>query len=188
MNKYTITFREFLTDLSDHSDIGMIYSRLFSLKTDEELERILKHYHEIQKGTDEFYGEYGKENWFSEFIVSLRKTDFFNNCYQKVGRTILKSEERKRMVQLRDIFNDKTKTYEEREAIREARKEEYHEYLSLRQDFQRESEDENIGGHLDMILRDTIYLDKKDCLRRVFLNLFEEAEEGFPFCKKPKRR
>lgn len=181
--KYAITFRDLLKDLATITELGNIYKHLFSLMTDADLELLLIDFHDISQGEDSCYGEIGKTEWFAIFHKSLRQTDFFNNCYQKSNKKILVPDERKRMLELKKIFYDKSVSETEREELKKSHKEELNEYFSYVRKLEEENKTESIGGQLNMILSNAIYLDKANHLIRIFENVFEEAKEGFLFIK-----
>jgi len=169
---FSVLFFEALKRIKNDS-ISHIYYHLFSLLKPEDLEWQLKYLFELSEGKDEFFKEYGKEEWFAIFHKSIRQSDFIQECYQKRGIELLTDDENK---EFRFLCNKcRTKDYDKTKNKREDQlfSDEYLRYLDLSGKKRREVEEYSIGGHLDSILWNMIYVDESE-LYNVFLRMFSE--------------
>ena len=151
-----------------------IYLHLFRMMDEEKLERELEYLFQLSEGKDEFFKKSGKDDWFYIFHKSIRQTDFFQGCYQKKKVELVTDLERKEFKFLWNKIHEKgyDKTAEPKEEGYSFSNE-YRRYLDLHDRIRRETEEESICGHLDMILWNTIQIDNNE-LYDAFLRMFSE--------------
>lgn len=131
-----------------------------------------------------------KGMWFSAFHKSIRQCDFFVGCNitVKPNSNLNKEEEaryqelQKQYIESREFIND-IEWCSDEYYMADARwkidnKELRSEYSKL--GIKRESKNvENIGGHLDSLLWNLIYVDKNGILYKCLEGFFEEIRVGF---------
>lgn len=158
-----------------NSDISVIYHHLFSILPEEDLklslEYLLTEYNE------------DKENWFYYFHKSIRQGDFFDlSLHRYVNK--LTDEQREKRSELLKIRN---KQYKEEFKVQnpDEKMEEYRIFnqrpdrvesfneLSKLNRIMRTEEEFSISGHLDMILWNSIHIDKEDELKSVMERTFK---------------
>jgi hypothetical protein len=123
-------------------------------------------------GEDSFFKESAKTDWFGIFHKSIRQTDFFQECYRKIKEPQLTDLEEKEFKFLRNKI--KGEGYDKTDPTGKFMfNEEYRRYCDLSLLKQSEQYDKSIGGHLDMILWNTIHVDKNE-LYNTFLRTFSE--------------
>jgi hypothetical protein len=167
---FTVIFFDSLK--RNQSDISNIYQHLFSLIKFEDLEKELKYLFELSEGEDSFFKESAKTDWFGIFHKSIRQTDFFQECYRKIKEPQLTDLEEKEFKFLRNKI--KGEGYDKTDPTGKFMfNEEYRRYCDLSLLKQSEQYDKSIGGHLDMILWNTIHVDKNE-LYNTFLRTFSE--------------
>jgi hypothetical protein len=167
---FTVLFFDSLK--RNQSDISNIYQHLFSLMKFEDLEKELKYLFELSEGDDDYFKESGKTDWFGIFHKSIRQTDFFQECYRKIKEPQLTNLEEKEFKFLRHKVREKG--YDKTDPTGQFMfNGEYNRFLELNDMKRNEQYDESIGGHLDMILWNTIQVDKNE-LYNVFLRTFSE--------------
>lgn len=169
--------KEFKSQLKEKSGDYIInmYDHLFSLLTEDELNELL----------EVWFNEYKvNDGWYFLFHKSIRQTDFFNNihAYRIIDR--LTPEQRKRRLELITIRKKEYKKYEE-EFPYDHDMIEYKKFnnsperikssdeLKTLNSLMRTEDECSIGGHLDMLLWNTIHLDDKDELKNIFERTFK---------------
>lgn len=172
MNKPSELFLNFLR--TSNTEISSIYYSLFSLQESKELDDLLEYYLSLSEGNDDYFKEYGKEEWFAIFHKSIRQTDFFLNCFIRRKKKLLTPDEEKQFKFINHKVNKKDyKKYDENGVFFT---EEYRFYLDLWERRRRETIEDNISGKLDSILWNTIYLDKDNFLYKTFVRTFTEIK------------
>lgn len=168
----------FLKNLRSHSsDISSVYFHLFSLLNKESLERDLRYLYELQDGGDDFFKEDGKENWFFIWHKSMRQGDLFQGIYYRKENEGLTKKERSEWSYLWDAFSENKKEKEAPKGSEHLFTDEYRRYLSLSEKKRKRNSEESVCGHLDMILWNTIHVDKENVLMKQFETFFVEVEE-----------
>ena len=159
------------------SDISSMYHHLFSILSEEELTKILIDLQNI-------YNE-DKEDWFYSFHKSIRQCDFFGDnlqSYRIINK--LTEEQTKRRRELMNIRKNQFDT-EFKSLSPEEKMEDYLEFnkredrveslkeLKILNDLYRTKEEVSIAGHLDMLLWNTIHLDRENELQKIFERTFK---------------
>lgn len=169
---FTVIFFEALKKMKN-GYIANIYHHIFKLIKPEDLEWNLKYIFELSEGKDDYFKKYGKEEWFAIFHKSIRQTDFIQDCYQKRKMDLLTDDEQKEFRFLankcREKDYDKTKDKKGDQLFND----EYNRFLDLSGRKRREIEEVSIGGHLDSILWNMIWVDENE-LYDAFLSMFSE--------------
>lgn len=169
---FTVIFFESLKKMKNDY-VANIYYHIFSLIKPEDLEWNLKYIFELSEGKDDYFKKYGKEEWFAIFHKSIRQTDFIQDCYQRRKVELMTDDEEKEYrflchkVRVKEY--DKTKDKRKDQLFND----EYLRYLDLNGKKRREVEEESIGGHLDSILWNMIWVDNNE-LYDAFLRMFSE--------------
>lgn len=158
-----------------YNPINRVYYHLFTIVSTEILNRELDYLYNLWNGDDEYFGEYGKEQWFTVFHKSIRQTDFFQDCTTEKRMSLLSKDEYSKYKNLKhNLLNE---TIPKRDKNDEITKE-YAEYLGLLNKHKREIYEESISGNLDMILYQTINCDNKEYLYNIMTNVFEDYKDG----------
>lgn len=163
-----------LKDKSSNLEDGGLYSiylHIFKMLLFEELEDVLSIYKDIYKGKDEFFKKDGKTQWFVAFHKSIRQCDFFRDSYRKGNIDILTSAEKKEFNYLISIVQQSG--YNKEGQAGQLFNDQYRRYLQLHERKRAEKRDVSIGGHLDMILYNTIDFDKTGVLRKALISVFD---------------
>jgi len=156
--------------------IAAMYHHLFSILTDEELTDILIYYQTV-------YNE-DKEGWFYQFHKSIRQCDFFgNNLYSYRIVSKLTEEQNKRLDEVKKIWDGQYKDWKKKNGNEDFAK--YKEFRRLPEcvvvseemdklnKIKNTKEDVRITGHLDMVLWNTIHLDKDNELQKILERTFK---------------
>lgn len=167
-------FKEILK--SKHSDIASLYHHIFSIMSDEHLSETLEYYKTV-------YQE-DKESWFYYFHKSMRQTDFFGNdvlSYRIVN--MLTDEQKARREELLKIREKQYKKFKKKN--KDENYEKYKEFRKLPEcvevltelqklnEIMNTKEETRISGHLDMILWNTIHVDKNNELQSILERTFK---------------
>jgi hypothetical protein len=174
--KYIDIFNKELDDFAKKSELGVIFWQLFQMTSDESLERELEYIHNVYLGKDDFFKEYGKEEWFAIWHKSVRQTDYFQDCYQETHMSLLSKTEYSRLKFLQHKFYLAPQTKEEKEKVKNEFKDEHREYFNLTDIRDREKKRKSIGGRIDSILWNIVCIDNKGELPRIFRHTFSEVE------------
>ena len=163
----------FLKESANKEYISVIYYQLFSTLNTKDLDADIEWVKSLHDGTDDFFKDSGKNNWFAIWHKQIRQTDYFRNCYKRNHAPILTDAERKEFKFLRhEVYKDGYKKHDENGFF----KEEYKRYLWLHERNRRETLEDSINGKLDSILWNTIWLDKEDILYKIFKRVFDEID------------
>lgn len=161
---------------SNHSDITSLYRHIFCIMSDERLSETLEYYKTL-------YQE-DKENWFYLFHKSIRQSDFFGNdvlSYRIVN--MLTDEQKTRREELLKIWDNQYKEFKKKNEDEDYAK--YKEFRKLPEcvevstelqklnGIMKTKEETRISGHLDMILWNTIHLDKDNELQTILETTFK---------------
>lgn len=184
-----------LRDLAGREYIGSIYLHLFKLLSDEELEEEILYLYNLYKGDDEYFKDYGKENWFYLWHKSVRQVDYFHNLkgyrIENKLNEVQNSELKKLRNELEDLYEKNVyKLTRERDSEEDYKKHEdslksldsIAEYNEIRKKISTLKKIENtqvdirLGGVADSILWNTVHLDKDDRLYKVFMRTFNEID------------
>jgi hypothetical protein len=166
-------FKEILKSKS--SDICSMYHHLFSIFPEKELkenlEYWLSHYQE------------NKEDWFYDFHKSIRQTDFFNLTLHRYVNKLTEEQSNRRQ----ELSNIRQKQYRQEFKTQnpEEKMEDYRIFnqrpdrveslkeLTKLNSILRTEEEFRISGHLDMLLWNTIHLDKDNELQSILERTFK---------------
>ncbi len=193
--KVSEIFIKNLKELSRESSLGHIYFNLFSFLSDDELSEEILYLYKLYKGEDEYFKEYGVENWFYLFHKSIRQTDFFSNIKgYRIENKLSESQE----LELKSLKNEMDRLREanvykltrERDTEEDYKKHEESydllndlpEYKELRKKIDNLNKIKNtavdisLAGASDSILWNLIDLDNKSGLYKVFLRTFKDIE------------
>lgn len=164
----------FLKKLRDNENhIGMVYYQLFSLVNHKELDETIIYLFHLSIGDDEYFKEYGKENWFAIWHKSVRQTNFFSDNFRKIKMPLLTADETKEFKFLSNKCSEKGYIKESIDG-KHLFNDEYRRYLDLFGKRRRENADESINGNLDSILWNMVHVDKEDILIKTFEYIFIE--------------
>lgn len=151
-----------------------MYDHLFSMLTDKDLEWQLKYLFDLSEGKDSYFKKDGKKSWFYIFHKSIRQCDFFKGCYQKVKYDLISDAEKKEYLHLFKITSEGGYKKEGTGKAGELFNPQYKRYLELWNKKRRETKEESIGGHIDMLLWNLIHVDKDGVLSMAFKRTFTE--------------
>jgi hypothetical protein len=163
---------EFLTK-STGEYITTIYYQLFSTLSNEDLDKDLKWIKSLYDGTDDYFKESSKLDWFAIWHKQIRQTDFFRDCYKRKQSPILNDAERKEFKFLRHLVYKENYNKRDEDGYFTN---EYMRYLDLHTKNKQEILEDSINGKLDSILWNTICLDKDNFLLQIFKRVFDEMD------------
>lgn len=153
-------------------EIATIYCHLFEMFSDEAFEEKMKYLYHLKNGDDGYFKEDGKTQWFAIFHKSIRQTDFFDDIYRRVKYPILTKDE---ISELRGLRHDLSIGKIQKSGTGDLRfTDEYRRLLHLASIQRRECADQSVTGNIDMILWNTINLDKNNVLLNSMIMFFEE--------------
>ncbi len=170
-------FKELLDELCKTEYIGIIYSHLFSLRTEEELEEDLAYLYTLYKGTDSYWKKDSIDGWFAIWHKSIRQCDYFHNCFQTNTIELVTADERARFKFLGHKV--RTEGYDKKDG-KDPNKlfnDEYSEYLKLSSKIRREDADDSINGRLDSMLWNLVHVDQDNKLMKLFRRTFLTYED-----------
>lgn len=166
-------FKEYLK--KNTSDIASMYYYLFLILPEETLKENLEYWASQYKENE--------EDWFYLFHKSIRQTDFFNlSIYRKVNKLTKEQTNRRN-----ELLNIRKKQYEEEFESKnpDGKIEDYRIFnqrpdrvetfkeLSKLNSVMYTEEKFQISGHLDMLLWNTIHLDKDEELKSILERTFK---------------
>jgi len=157
----------------EDSYIRTVYYQLFSLLTDEELNRQLEYLYELSSGKDSFFKETGKDNWFAIWHKSIRQCDFFEDCFVERTKELITKDEEKEFRYLLNKY--KVEKVDNRDSDGKLN-DEFRRYLELWEYRRRQKIKDNINGRLDSILWNTIHMDTDNVLYNAFKRTFRIME------------
>jgi len=176
-------FKKELKNLSETTHLGAMYSLLFAIKSDEELDELLEYTH------SRF--DKDKEWWFYEWHKSVRQCDYFNRCYKLVDERTPKQlketdELNKELEKLHKKFVFELKRLPDGEEYSEEdykkhedsyktmwENPEYKKVLAKKHKLLRiRDTKKSIGGNLDGLLWNLVHLDEKNEIKKLFEKTF----------------
>jgi len=153
-------------------ELYSLYFHIFMLQSLEDLQDVLEQYQEVALGKDKYFKAEGKTIWFGVFHKAIRQCDYFKDSYRKGDIEILSKDEKSELTYLQSIvYKDGYK--KESDDPKQLFNDEYRRYLELNEMKRLEKRDKSIGGHLDMILWNTINVDKKNILKKAMNSAFK---------------
>lgn len=147
-----------------------VYYHLFSAMERDRLDTILESVSSRIKNQDksELF-----DSWFYEFHKSMRQADFFGDTFVYWEENALGEEGEEELTKLLDVLpkhGDKGTIWEgvvdTKESIRMGMDAELARYKHLRS-LQKKQNRRNVSAHLDMIMWNTIHMDKSDILKKI---------------------
>lgn len=174
-NELAIGFRAYLR--ASGTNLSKVYFSLFSMKTDDDLQKEIEYLYTLYKGTDSYFKSDSIDSWFAIWHKSIRQTDYFSQCFtrSKIDCRIT-DEERKEFKflyhQTRQKGFSKTEGKKEHELFNDT----YNRYLNLHTLIQTEYSEKSINGNLDSTLWNLIFVDKEAELMKIFIKVFIHHE------------
>lgn len=159
------------------ADISLVYYHIFSVQDAEVLERDLKFLFNLRRGEDSFFKESGNYQWFAIWHKTIRQGDYFNDCFKRIKLNLMTDEQRSERKFLYVGILDGTVVKESLDA-NELFTKEYKRYIELGNIERSErAVEKSISGHLDMILWNTVNVDKEGFLINMMGSFFDENEK-----------
>jgi len=153
--------------------IATIYFQLFSTLNPADLNADLDWIKSLHDGTDDYFKELSKPEWFAIWHKQIRQTDYFRDCFKRTHAPLMTDAERKEFKFLRhQVYKEEYNKRDEKGFFTD----EYKRYLHLHEINKRESVEDSLNGKLDSILWNTIRLDKENLLYITFKRVFDEIE------------
>lgn len=163
----------FLRDQAGKESIATIYYQLFSCMAKEDLDKDMQWCKSLHDGTDDYFKETSKLDWFAIWHKQIRQTDYFRDCFKRINAPLLSEEERKEFKFLRHkVYKDGYNKRDEKGFFTE----EYQRYLELSTKNKQEFLEDSINGKLDSILWNTIFIDKDKLLFQTLKRVFDEMD------------
>lgn len=179
--RYTLaeTFMNLLKEGANKIDgeLYSVYFHIFMLQSLEELQDVLEQYQELAAGKDKHFKSEGKKIWFGVFHKAIRQCDYFRDSYRHGEIEILTKEDKSELAYLQSIVHKEGYVKESTDP-KQLFNDEYRRYLELREMQRAEKRERSIGGHLDMILWNTIHVDNKNILKKAMDLAFKCNEVG----------
>lgn len=158
-----------------NGELYSVYYHIFMLQDLKELNDVLEQYKELALGNDDYFKSEGEKIWFHVFHKAIRQCDYFKDSYRKGEVELLSKKEQSELTYLRNLVY--TEGYKkESDNPKELFNDQYRRYLELHEKKRLEKKERSIGGHLDMILWNTIHVDKKNVLERAMKEVFYEKQ------------
>lgn len=150
-----------------NTDLRNNYSHLFQI-----LE--MKHPDNLDWVLEEFQKDMESNEWFITYHKSLRQSDVFDGYSVFTNKPDFTSEDRERLTFLDEKMKNRPENWVELP--------EYGEYADESRKLRAKQFDDgfrSIGGHLDMLLYNSIHMDKDDELMYSMKRIFEERLDIF---------
>jgi hypothetical protein len=162
--------KEFLESFENSNEsMSLLYNHIFSCMEHDELESLLLRLKESVI----------KKDWFYDFHKSMRQTDFINNVhviYYTNNQTQSDIEEMEKLKTILPMHKEKGTIWSDivkrEEAINKGLVSEMNRYSYLKS-LKKVENRRSIGGHLDMILWNTIHLDVNNFLEKHIETIFK---------------
>jgi len=174
--RYTLaeTFMNLLKEGANqiNGELYSLYFHIFMLLSLKELQEVLEQYQELALGKDKHFKSEGKTIWYGVFHKAIRQCDLFTNSYRKGEIELLTKEDKSELTYLQNKIYTEGYVKEDKDP-KKLFNDEYRRYLELNEKKRAEKRERSIGGHLDMILWNTIHVDKKNILKKTMETAFK---------------